>query len=101
MQPELLDGLLVHKRELEEELAHVDALIRKHQANSSKGELRVMPRMKRPRVRGVLAAARKAVDHFSEPFDKNQLLAKLIEIEKDFANKKISGANIRNTLRLL
>jgi hypothetical protein len=101
MQQALLDGLLAHKRELEEELVHVEALIRKHQASASKGQLKMMPRTRQPRVRGVLAAARKAVDLFSEPFDKNQLLEKLREVDEDFAHKKISVANIRNTLRLL
>jgi len=56
---------------------------------------------KRPRVRGVLAAARKAVDQLSGPFDKNELLAKLIEIDQNFAHKKVTGSNLRNALRLL
>lgn len=100
MRQELLENLWAHKRELEEELAHVNALIRSH-PYLPRSEFRIISKTKRTRVRGVLAAARKAVEQFSEPFDKNQLLAKLVEIDQDFANKRISGASIRNTLRLL
>lgn len=93
--------LLAQRQDLDEELTHVDALIGKHQVISARGELKIM-RLTRPRrVRGVLAAARKAIEQFSEPFDKNQLLAKVIEIDIELAHKKITGANIRNTLRLL
>lgn len=56
---------------------------------------------KQARVRGVLAAARKAVDQLGGPFDKNQLLAKLVEIDAEFVHKAITGSNIRNALRLL
>lgn len=113
IQPDLLDGLLAqrqellaHKREVDEELGHLNALIMKYQSSSSKGELKMMPprpriNTKRPRVRGVLAAARKAIEQLSGPFDKNQLLAKLIELDEEFAQKKITGPNIRNALRLL
>jgi hypothetical protein len=52
-------------------------------------------------VRGVLAAARKAIDQLESPFDKNELLAKLVELDEEFVHKKITGANIRNALRLL
>ena len=103
-----LDRLMAQQRELEEELVHWNALITKHDNGGAvKGELKMMPPPKpRPkttktRVRGVLAAARKAVEEFSGPFDKNQLIAKLIELDGDFAHKKITGSNIRNTLRLL
>jgi hypothetical protein len=75
---------LAQQRELEEQLVHWNALITKHDSGGSlKGELKIMPPPKpRPkttktRVRGVLAAARKAVEEFSGPFDKNQLIAKL------------------------
>jgi len=107
---ELLDKqeeLLSHRQELDEELVHVNALIVKYQSASSKGDLRMMPKpksqteIKQPRVRGVLAAAKKAVEQLSDPFDKNQLLAKLVEIDGEFAHKKITGPNIRNALRLL
>jgi hypothetical protein len=111
MQPDLLAGLLTQrnhlfaqKLELEEELFHLNALIMKYESGSSKGELKVMPprlKAKQPRVRGVLAAARKAVEQLSGSFDKNQLLAKLIELNEEFARKKITGASIRNVLRLL
>ena len=64
-----------------------------------------MPRLllkpKPKRVRGVLAAARRAIEQFSGPFDKNQLLEKLVEIDEEFAHKKITGSNIRNALRSL
>ena len=58
------------------------------------------PRPRQPRVRGVLAAAREAIEQMPGSFDKNQLLAKLKERE-EFAHKEITGSNIRNALRLL
>ena len=107
MQPELLAGLikqrdhvLAQQRELETELIHLNALIKKYKSGSSKGELKLMTPKTRTRVRGVLAAARKAVEQLSGPFDKNQLLA-MIERDEEFADKKITGSNIRNALRLL
>jgi len=71
------------------------------------GELKAMPhpvremKTKAPRVRGVLAAARKAIEQLPGSFDKNQLLAKLVEMDPEFAHKRISAANIRSALRLL
>lgn len=108
MQPDLLAGLiqqrdhvLAQQRELKNELIHLNALIKKYKSGSPKGELKLMPPpSKAPRVRGVLAAARKAVEQISGPFDKNQLLA-MIERDEEFAHKKITGSNIRNALRLL
>lgn len=66
-----------------------------------KSTLQLLTKPKPPRVRGVLAGARKAIDQLETPFDKNDLLAKLVEIDEEFAHKKITGANIRNALRLL
>lgn len=120
MQPDFLasllterDRLLVQKRELQAKLCNVDGLItdvndliKKYKRGSSRGELKMMPpvsrlKTKQPRVRGVLAAARKAVEQLSGPFDKKELLAKLIEIDQNFAHKKVTGSNLRNALRLL
>ena len=103
---------MVQKQDLEEKLFHVNALIfhlnaliTKHESGSARGELKVMPprplKTKKTRVRGVLAAARKAIELLPDPFDKNQLIAKLIELDEEFARKKITNSNIRNTLRLL
>lgn len=113
MPPDLLanlrtqrDRLMAQQREIKEELFHLNALIKRYESGSSKVEVKVTsllkPRLKtkQPRVRGVLAAARKAIEQISGPFDKNQLLA-MIERDEEFAHKKITGANIRNTLRLL
>jgi hypothetical protein len=92
--------------ELDEELGHVKALIMTYESASSKRELRMMPKpkmqivIKQPRVRGVLAAAKRAIEELPEPFDKNQLLEKLKQDEV-FADKEITGPNIRNALRLL
>ncbi|HKV37258.1 MAG TPA: hypothetical protein VJP89_23145 [Pyrinomonadaceae bacterium] len=110
------DQLLALKKDLEEKLFHVntllfhldalDALIKKDESGPPKGELKMMPlpeqrvEIKKARVRGVLAAAKRAIEQFSGPFDKNQLLAKLIE-DEEFAHKEITGSNIRNALRLL
>lgn len=63
-------------------------------------QLTTVPEKKQTRVRGVLAAARSAIKDLPDPFDKNQLLAKLEEMDAAFA-KKITSSNIRNTLRLL
>jgi hypothetical protein len=106
MQPIILKSLLSRKQELEEELEHLDALIAIYQRKLPQAEVITTPLFlqtvrKQARVRGVLAAARKAIDELSGPFDKNQLLVKLIEMDEEFVHKKITGSNIRNTLRLL
>ena len=113
MQPELLDSLLsrreevlTSKRALEQELDELNALITRYQSGSSKEELRTRSQLRelnnprQPRVRGVLAAARKAIEQLPSPFDKNQLLTKLRE-DEEFADKKITAANVRNALRML
>jgi len=106
MPPELLAALKERQRELEDELEKVNALLEMYEGGSVKVESKLMslPRplkIKPPRVRGVLAAARKAIEQqLSGPFDKNQLLDTL-KRDKEFANKKITPSNIRNTLRLL
>ncbi len=88
------------------ELNQLNALITTYQNESSKEELKSTSHLKQietkePRVRGVLAAARKAIDRLPGPFDKKQLVEKLVEVDEEFAHKKITGANIRNALRLL
>jgi hypothetical protein len=113
MQPDLLENLLsrreevlTSKRALEQELDELNALITRYQSGSSKEELRTRSPLrelnepKQPRVRGVLAAARKAIEQLPGPFDKNQLLTKLRE-DEEFADKKITAANVRNALRML
>ena len=102
-QLEFLELLRSQRARLNEELEHLDALIQIYETGLRRGEPGTRPRSERrqPRVRGVLAAARKAIDQFSGPFDKNQLLAKLIEIDEEFMHKRITASNIRNALRLL
>jgi sulfur carrier protein ThiS len=99
---DLLKDLLTRRERVLTELNQLNALIATYQNQSSKTEVKSMPPLrqikKQPRVRGVLAAARKAIDQLPSPFDKNQLLAKL---DEEFTHKKITGANIRNALRLL
>ena len=104
---DLLEALLSRREKVLTELTQLDALIATYKNEPSRAELKSIPQLKlqtktkQPRVRGVLAAARKAIEQLSSPFDKNQLLAKLVEIDEEFAHKKITGANIRNALRLL
>lgn len=104
---DLLNALLSRREKVVTELNQLNALIATYQNESLKVEVKSTPQLKlqiktkQPRVRGVLAAARKAIDQLTGPFDKNQLLAKLVEIDEEFAHKKITGANIRNALRLL
>lgn len=95
--------LLEQLEELQQELVALDVLIARYQSTMPRGRLKVMLplRTKQPRVRGVLAAARKAIDQFSGPFNKNELLAKLIEMDNELGHKQITGSNIRNALRLL
>ena len=104
----LVNALLARRERVLVELHQLDALLATYQNESSKTELKstlqllqAKPKPKPPRVRGVLAGARKAIDQLESPFDKNELLAKLVELDEDFARKKITGANIRNALRLL
>lgn len=104
---DLLNALLSRREQVLAELNQLNALIATYQNESSKAELKSTPplklriKTKQSRVRGVFAAARKAIDQLPGPFDKNQLLAKLVEIDEEFVHKKITGANIRNALRLL
>jgi hypothetical protein len=105
MSSDFLNSLLVKKVALEEELEHVEALIAIYESKILRNPLKLTQPLslkeKQTRVRGVLAAARKAVDQLAGPFDKNQLLAKLVEIDEELVHKKITGSNIRNALRLL
>lgn len=104
---DFLNALLSRREQVLVELNRLNLLIATYQNESSTPESKSPPQLKpqittrQPRVRGVLAAARKAIDQLSGPFDKNMLLAKLVEIDEGFAHKKITGANIRNALRLL
>jgi hypothetical protein len=104
---DLIEGILLRRESLLAELGHLNNLLAIYQNEPSKAESKSMPQLKLqskpkpPRVRGVLAAARKAIEQLPSPFDKNQLLAKLVEINEEFADKKVTGANIRNALRLL
>jgi hypothetical protein len=104
---DMLNVALARKERLLAELRVVNATIAFYQNEPTKAESKSVPQLKlqikpkKPRVRGVLAAARKAVDQLPSPFDKNQLLKKLVEIDGEFAQKTITGANIRNALRLL
>lgn len=98
------DSLLATKLALDNELEQLDALIASYESKIPRSTLTVMQplRLQKPaRVRGVLAAARKAVSQLDGPFNKNQLLAKLIEVDEDFVHKRITDSNIRNALRLL
>jgi hypothetical protein len=105
---ELVDAMIAFELEDSQppELNFSDEDLDLEEELQSPNELKLVPqrqsgRRKPARVRGVLAAAKKAVDQLSGPFDKNQLLDKLVEINAQFADKKISGPSIRNTLRLL
>src|SRR5262249_49198925 len=110
MQPERLaflrkwrDELVSQQLEIERRISYLDEEINDNEGDSSKGELIGLPtrdETRQRRVRGVLAAARRAIDQFSGPFDKNQLLAKLKE-DEGFAGKEISASNLRNAIRLL
>ena len=111
MQSELLVNLLsrreevlTSKRALEDELDELNRLITRYQSGLSKEQLRTTSQLKElfkiRRVRGVLAAAREAIDQLPSPFNKNQLLAKLRE-DEDFADQEITAANIRSALRKL
>ena len=112
MQQEKLGDLLKWRKELvsqrdeiETRISYLDELINDHECGSPRGELTVIQSRSRverkpPRVRGVLAAAKRAIDQFSGPFDKNQLRAKLQE-DAEFANKQITASNIQNAIRSL
>ena len=111
MRSELLVNLLARRKEvltskraLEQELDELNTLITRYQSGLSKEELKTTSQLeeltKTPRVRGVLAAARRAIEQLPSPFNKNQLLEKLRE-DEDFADKKITAANIRSALRML
>jgi hypothetical protein len=112
MQKESLADLLKWRRELvsqrdeiEKRISLLDELINDHECGSSRAELTViqprsMVETKQRRVRGVLAAARRAIDQFSGPFTKNELRAKLKE-DAEFAGKEITLSNIQNAIRSL
>ena len=95
--------LLAQQQEIQERLAVLDDQIDAYESGSAKAELKVLPSRVEPkqiRVRGVLAAARRAIDQLSGPFDKDDLLAKL-KADAEFVDKEISVSNIRNALRIL
>jgi|KBSMisStaDraftv2_1062788.scaffolds.fasta_scaffold07306_11 hypothetical protein len=95
--------LVPQQQEIEKRLSYLAELIEYEEPGSSQGELIRLPsraKTKQPRVRGVFAAARRAVDQLSGPFDKDQLLEKL-ESDAEFVDRKITASNIRNALRLL
>ena len=92
-------------RELEAYLDELNMLITRHERSASRSKVKSprqlrQVRPKQPRVRGVLAAARKAIEQLPDPFNKNQLL-ELVEMDQELAGKEISDANIRNALRIL
>lgn len=103
-QRKLFESLLNRREEVLIELRQLNALIATYQSGSLKTESELKPRLippKQPRVRGVLAAARIAIKQLPEPFDKYQLIEKLVENDKQFDARRITGANIRNALRIL
>lgn len=70
-------------------------------ANSPRPDLTILsPKPKQRRQRGILAAARKAIDDMDGPFDKDQLAEKLREVD-EFSQREVSTRNLRNTLRSL
>lgn len=92
-------------RELEAYLDDLNTLIDRHERSASRSKAKSprqlkQVRPKQPRVRGVLAAARKAIEQLPGPFNKKQLLD-VIKMDQELAGKKISDANIRNALRIL
>lgn len=100
-QTDLMDqeaDILTHLQDIEAELAQVNTLIKDEDGRSSIAAFKIVPKT---RVRGVLALAKKAVEQFSESFDKKQLLSKMEEIDQELAHKKVTDANIRHTLKLL
>lgn len=103
----LLKALLSRKERVLAELNQLNNLIATYQNAPSTADLKATPQLKlqikpnQARVRGVLAVARKAINQLPDPFDKNQLLTKLVEIDEEFAHKRITGASIRNALRKL
>lgn len=92
-------------RDLEAYLDDLNMLINRHERSASRSKVKSprqlrQVRPKQPRVRGVLAAARKAIEQLPDQFNKNQLLD-LVKMDQEFAGKKISDATIRNALRKL
>lgn len=92
-------------RELEAYLDDLNKLITRHERSASRSTAKSprqlkQVRPKQPRVRGVLAAARKAIEQLPGSFNKKQLL-ELVEMDQELAGKEISDANIRNALRIL
>jgi len=55
---------------------------------------------KQRRIRGVLSSVREILPELPDPFDKNDIMAKLWEKNSDLAGS-VSAANLRNTLRIL
>jgi len=116
-------NLEAYRRQLEEQLTLVDALLRNFdriagvpsdlfepEIGSGVSPLRSVPNpfqpqavpnvRKQTRVRGVLAAVKEIIEELAEPFDKNDLMARLKDRDADLA-ANISTANLRNTLRIL
>lgn len=97
--------VLTRIRDLEAYLDDLNMLITRHERSASRSKAKSPRQLKQvrprqPRARGVLAAARKAIEQLPDPFNKNQLL-ELVKMDQDLAGKKISEATIRNALRIL
>lgn len=97
--------VLTRIRDLEAYLDDLNGLISRHERSASRSKAKSPRQLKqvrptKPRVRGVLAAARKAIDQLPDQFNKNQLL-ELVKRDQELAGKKISDATIRNALRKL
>jgi hypothetical protein len=116
-------NLQAYRRQLEEQLALVDEVLRNFDRiagvssdlfepaiGAGVSPLRSVPNpfqpqavpnaRKQTRVRGVLAAVREIIEELAGPFDKNDLLTRLKDKDADLADN-ISPANMRNTLRIL
>lgn len=111
MRRELIEELNKRKQELEDELEQVNNYLATLDAYKNvsvrvepePSKLTSRPTLLKPkarRVRGVLAAAKRAIQELPGPFDKYMLLDQL-KRDDEFIGKTISSTNIRNTLRLL
>lgn len=92
-------------RDLEGELDELNRLITRYERRASGSKAKAPRQLQQvgpnqPRVRGVLNAARKAIEQLPDRFNKKEVL-KLVELDQELAGKKISDENIRNALRIL
>lgn len=113
MKKEILEA---YKADLEEQLVLVKAMLKRFDKlgggtpvgpprsvsdlKDSASHSNLIQMFTQPRIRGVLSSVREILPELPDPFDKNDIMARLRVSDSVFA-RSVTAANLRNTLRIL